>query len=114
SIQDHIERLMPRGGRIRLVVGWGVVAWAGIGVGLLLVALGLVLGRVAGVVPYLVVAMMLVFLLNPAVVRLTARGVPRRVAAVILFVAGMVVPAVAAGLLVPAAIPPTQGLVHHQ
>jgi putative permease len=113
SIRDHLERLMPPTGRTRRLVGWGVVAWAGIGVGLLILAAGLVLARMAGVVPYLVVAMMLVFLLNPAVVRLTERGVPRRVAAVILFVVAMAVTAVALGFLVPAAIHQTQELVRN-
>jgi predicted PurR-regulated permease PerM len=113
SIRDHLEDLMPPDGRARRLVGWGVVAWAGIGVGTLVLALGVVLGRFAGVVPYLVVAMMLVFLLNPAVVRLTARGVPRRVAAVILFVAAMAVVGLALGLLVPAAIHQTQDLVRN-
>ena len=104
---------MPPAGRTRRLVGWGVVAWAGIGVGVLVLALAVVLGRCAGVVPYLVVAMMLVFLLNPAVVRLTARGVPRRVAAAVLFVAAMAVAGLALGLLVPAAIHQTQELVRN-
>jgi predicted PurR-regulated permease PerM len=113
SIRDNLERLMPAEGRTRRLVGWGVVAWAGIGVGVLVLALGLVLARMAGVVPYLVVAMMLVFLLNPAVVRLTARGVPRRAAAVILFVAAMAVASLALALLVPAAIHQMQDLVRN-
>ena len=67
---------MPPGGRGRRMVGWGVVAWTGIGVGVLALALGLALGRVAGVVPYLVVASMVVFILNPAVARTGGQGGP--------------------------------------
>ena len=111
SIRDHLERLMPADGRGRRMVGWGVVAWTGIGIGVLALALGLALGRVAGVVPYLVVASMVVFVLNPAVRALAARGVPRRVAAVLVFAASVILGVVALGLLIPATIHQMQDLV---
>jgi predicted PurR-regulated permease PerM len=111
SIRDHLERLMPPGGRGRRLVGWGVVAWTGIGIGVLAVALGLALGRVAGVVPYLVVASMVVFILNPAARALAARGVPRRLAAVVVFAAALILGAIALGILVPATIHQGQDLV---
>src|SRR3989454_4149741 len=31
SIRDHLDRLMPPGGRARRLLGWGVVAWTFIG-----------------------------------------------------------------------------------
>jgi predicted PurR-regulated permease PerM len=111
SIRDHFERLMPPGGRGRRMVGWGVVAWTGIGIGVLALALGVALGRVAGVVPYLVVASMVVFILNPAARALASRGVPRRLAAVLVFAAAVILGAVALGILVPATIHQTQDLV---
>jgi predicted PurR-regulated permease PerM len=111
SIRDHLERLMPPGGRGRRLVGWGVVAWTGIGIGALALALGLALGRVAGVVPYLVVATMVVFILNPATRALAARGVPRRVAAATVFAAAVILVATALALLIPATIHQTQQLV---
>jgi predicted PurR-regulated permease PerM len=102
---------MPAGGPARRLVGWGVAAWAGIGVGVLVLALGVAVATMAGVVPYLVVAMLVVFLLNPAIRRLSARGVPRRVAAVVVFVTAMGLATVALGLLVPGTVHQTQELV---
>jgi predicted PurR-regulated permease PerM len=93
------------------MLGWGVVAWTAIGLGVLALALRFALGRVAGVVPYLVVASMVVFILNPAVRALVARGVPRRVAAVLVFAASVVLGAVALGILIPATIHQLQELV---
>ena len=53
-----------------------------VAVAVILVGLGArVLSRMAGIFPYLVVASMVVFVLNPLVKALIARGVPRRLAA---------------------------------
>ena len=62
---------MPPGGRARRLVGWGVVAWTLVGAGVLIWVLARAVGRIAGVFPYLVVAAMVVFVLNPLVRRLT-------------------------------------------
>ena len=110
TIRDHLERMMPAGGRGRQVLGWGVVAWSAIGAVILLGVLFRVIDRMAPIFPYLVVASMVVFVLNPAVNRLTGRGVPRRLAATLVFAAAA---AVAAGLLyltVPAVIHQAQSL----
>ena len=111
SIRDHLEGLMPPQGRARRLVGWGVVAWTGIGIGVLALALGLTLSRVAGVVPYLVVASMVVFVLNPAVRALSARGVPRRLAGILVFSGAVILAAAALAILVPATIHQMQALV---
>ena len=110
TIRDHLERMMPAAGRGRQVLGWGVVAWSAIGAAILLGVLFRVIVRMAPIFPYLVVASMVVFVLNPAVTRLTARGVPRRLAATLVFAAAA---ALAAGLLyltVPAVIHQAQSL----
>src|SRR5439155_19476094 len=101
SVRDQLERLMPPGGRARLLVGWGVVAWATIGGLLLLWAVARVLSRVAGVFPYLVVAAIVVLILNPAVRRLARLGLPRRLAATIVFVGALTVTVLALSFMVP-------------
>src|SRR6266540_7262680 len=78
TFRDHLERMMPAGGRGRQVLGWGVMAWSAIGAVILLGVLFRVIARMAPIFPYLVVASMVVFVLNPAVTRLTARGIDRK------------------------------------
>jgi predicted PurR-regulated permease PerM len=101
---------MPPGGRARRIVGWGVVAWTGIGAAILIWIFGRVLGRLAGVIPYLVMAAMVVFVLNPAVRRLAALGVPRRVAATVVFAAAVALTALLIDLAVPVMIRQGQSL----
>ena len=67
SIRDHLERLLPPGGRARQLLGWGVVAWSAIGAILVIGALVRLVERFASIFPYLAVAAMVVFVLNPAV-----------------------------------------------
>src|SRR5438093_4702544 len=111
SIRDHLERFMPPGGRARRIVGWGVVAWTLIGAAIVVWAFGRVLGRIAGVFPYLVMAAMVVFVLNPAVSRLTGLGLPRRPAATVVFVAALGLTALVLSLLVPVFIHQGQHLI---
>ncbi len=101
GVRDQLERLMPPGSRARLLVGWGVVAWATIGGLLLLWALARMLSRVASVFPYLVVAAIVVLILNPAVRRLARLGVPRRLAATVVFVGALALTVLALSFLVP-------------
>jgi predicted PurR-regulated permease PerM len=101
SLRDHLERLMPPGGRARMLVGWGVVAWATIGGLLLLWAGARIVSRVAGVFPYLVVAGIVVFVLNPLVRRVAGLGVPRRLAATMVFAAALALTVLALSLMVP-------------
>ena len=111
SIRDHLERLMPAGGRGRRLVGWGVVAWTGIGAAIVLYALAKALSRLANVFPYLVVAAMVVFVLNPLVRKLVAWGLPRRLAATIVFAAAVMLVVGLVDLLVPIIIHQSQSLV---
>jgi predicted PurR-regulated permease PerM len=111
SVRDHLERLMPSGGRARRIVGWGVVAWTAIGAAILVWAFGRVLGRLAGIFPYLVMAAMVVFVLEPAVRRLAALGVPRRIAATVVFAAALALTALVIDLAVPVMIRQGQSLV---
>jgi len=111
GIREHLEALMPAGGRARRLVGWGVVAWTGIGGFILLWAVGRLLHPVAGVFPYLVMAAMVVFVLNPAVRRLTAMGLPRRPAATIVFLAAVGLAVLVLSLTVPVFIHQGQHLI---
>lgn len=110
GIREHLERLMPPRSRTRRLVGWGLVAWSGLGAVILVAVAFRVLGRVAAVFPYLVVASMVVFALNPAVKALIARGVPRRLAATVVFAAAAALTAVLLSLAVPVVIHQAQTL----
>jgi predicted PurR-regulated permease PerM len=110
TLRDHLEYLMPPGGRARRVVGWGVVAWAVLGGAILLYVLGRILGRVGGVFPFLVVAATVVFVLNPPVRRLTAVGMPRRLAATLVFAGAVVLTAVLLSLIIPVLIDQAKSL----
>jgi predicted PurR-regulated permease PerM len=111
GIRAHLEALMPATGRARRLVGWGVVAWSGIGGLILLWAAARLLSPIAGVFPYLVMAAMVVFVLNPAVQRLTGLGVPRRPAATIVFLAALGLTVLLLSLLVPVFIHQGQHLI---
>jgi predicted PurR-regulated permease PerM len=111
SLREHLEVLMPSGGRSRRVLGWGVICWTMIGLGLLALAMIAVLARIAEVFPYIVVAGLAVFLLNPLVGWLASRGVPRGVAAVVVFAVAVLLVAIALELLVPVVVHQTQELV---
>jgi predicted PurR-regulated permease PerM len=110
TIRDHFDRLIPPNGRARRLVGWGVVAWSGIGAVILVVVFFRILSRVASIFPYLVVASMVVFVLNPAVKRLTAMGLPRRLAATLVFAGAAVLTAVLLSLAVPILVHQAQTL----
>jgi predicted PurR-regulated permease PerM len=110
-IRDHLERLMPPEGRARRIVGWGVVAWTLIGAAIVVWALGRVLGTLAEIFPYLVMAAMVVFVLNPAVRRLAALGVPRRIGATVVFAAALALTALLIDLAIPVMIRQGQSLV---
>jgi predicted PurR-regulated permease PerM len=110
TIRDHLERFLPAGGRGRQLLGWGVVAWSAIGA-VILVGLGArVFSRMAGIFPYLVVAAMVVFVLNPMVKALTARGVPRRLTATLVFAGAAALTATVVSLAAPAVIHQSQTL----
>src|SRR5438105_15011607 len=60
--------------------------------------------RLAGVFPYLVVAAMVVFVLNPLVRRLAALGLPRRLAATMAFAGAVALTATLVDLAIPVLI----------
>jgi predicted PurR-regulated permease PerM len=100
-VRAHLERLLPEGGRGRRVIGIAVLVWVG----------GRALGRVGSVIPYLVMAWLVVFLLGPAVRGLAARRVPYRLAATVVFVLAVAISAVALALVIPALVRQTEALV---
>ena len=102
---------MPPGGRARRLVGWGVVAWTLVGAGVLIWVLARAVGRIAGVFPDLVVAAMVVFVLNPLVRRLTRLGIPRRLAATVVFVAAVLVVALLLSFAAPVLVSQTRHLM---
>jgi predicted PurR-regulated permease PerM len=111
GIRAQLERLMPAGGRGRRLVGWGVVAWTTIGLAILVGVLGRTLGLFAGIIPYLVMAWLVVFLLGPAVRWVATRRVPYRLAATAVFVLALAITAVILALVIPALVHQTQQLV---
>ena len=111
SLRENLELLMPPGGRSRRVLGWGVICWTCIGLGLLVLAMIAVLARIAEVFPFIVVAGLAVFVLNPFVAWLVARGVHRGVATVVVFAVAVVLVGVTLALLVPVVVHQTQELV---
>src|SRR5438105_1803432 len=82
---EQLDRIVPPESRGRRLLAWGVVAWTGVGIALVLWLLSLVLARIAGIFPYLVVAGLVVLTLNPVVKALVRIGLPRRVAATVVF-----------------------------
>jgi predicted PurR-regulated permease PerM len=84
------------------VARWGVVAWSAIGV----LVLGFILFRyvlypIRIIFPPLVVALILVYLLNPIVLRLQRRGMSRLVAALLTYLAFALVIGVGLRYLIP-------------
>jgi predicted PurR-regulated permease PerM len=111
GIRSQLERMMPEGGRGRRLIGWGVVAWTAIGLAILLGVAGRALGLFAGLIPYLVMAWLVVFLLGPASRWVAARRVPYRLAATVVFVVAVGVTAVLLAVIIPALVHQTEQLV---
>jgi predicted PurR-regulated permease PerM len=110
TIREHVLRLMPPGGRTRRVLGWGVVAWSVLGLVVIVAAAFKVLARMGSILPYLVVAGLVVLILNPLVRRLTAAGLPRRLAATIVFATAAALMAVLLSFAVPVLVHQAQTL----
>lgn len=109
-MRDHLERLMPPEGRARRLVGWGVVAWTALGFAALVWAAWKALAHVSGVLPFLIVAFGVLFVLNPVVRGLVRRGIPRRLAATTVFGVAVILAAVLVDLAVPALISQSHAL----
>lgn len=112
GIREHLERLMPPGGRARRLVGWGVVAWTFIGGAIVLGVVFRALERVAGILPYLVVAGLVVLMLEPVVRWLTSLGLPRRFAGTLVFAVSIVLVALLVDRLVPLLVDQAKALVN--
>jgi predicted PurR-regulated permease PerM len=82
-------------------VRFGILAWAGIGVIVLAYLLMRLLVYVNPVVPPLLLAVVVVYVLNPVVTALERRGVPRAAGAGVVYVLFICVVALAVSLLVP-------------
>jgi predicted PurR-regulated permease PerM len=88
--------------RVARVVRWGLVAWSLIGV----LILGYLLYRYALrpvriVIAPLLVAMVVVYLLNPIVSRMTVRGIPRGLATILTYVVFLGIMALGLRFLIP-------------
>lgn len=97
SFADQLELALPAGSRSRRFAQAGVVVWAAIGVALLIGVLFILLVRLSGLLPYLVVAGVVLLILSPLVRGLERLHVPRQIGATATFAAA----AVAAPALVP-------------
>jgi predicted PurR-regulated permease PerM len=96
--RNQLEQVLPPGSRSRRFAQAGLVVWAAIGVALLLGAGIILLVRLSGLLPYLVVAGLVVLILAP-LVHVLERFLrfPRQLAATVTFAA--------AAIAVPAAAP---------
>lgn len=99
-MRDQFELVLPTGSRSRRFAQAGLVVWAAIGVGLLIGTGFILLAKLTGLLPYLVVAGLLVLILTPVVRGLERLRVPRQIAATATFVtAAVAIPVVAPQLV---------------
>jgi predicted PurR-regulated permease PerM len=77
---------LPPGERLRRI---GIAAWSIIGIAIVVAISIWLLIKIRIVFPPLVLAILVIYLLNPPITRLVGRGVPRPLAAVGVFVAGI-------------------------
>src|SRR5436309_15897264 len=81
AMLEQLDRVVPPETRGRRLLAWGLVAWTGVGIAVVVWLIATALARIAAIFPYLAVAGLVVLALNPAVKALGRLGVPRRVAA---------------------------------
>jgi predicted PurR-regulated permease PerM len=112
SPDGRLQTVLPPRSRSRRLAEWGVVAWAAIGVVVVLWILYLLLHRLAGVVPYLVVAGLVAFVLGPAVRGLVRLRVPRPVAATAVFLAAVAALPAVVPLLLRTVLSQVRSLLH--
>jgi predicted PurR-regulated permease PerM len=89
---------LPPGERLRRI---GIASWSIIGISIVVAISVWLLVRIRIIFPPLVLALLLIYLLNPPITRLVNRGVPRPLAAVVVFVAGIGVLALVVVALFP-------------
>jgi predicted PurR-regulated permease PerM len=113
SFADQIELALPTGSRSRRFAQAGVVVWAAIGVALLIGIVFVLLVRLSGLLPYLVVAGIVLLILTPVVRGLERLHVPRQIGATASFaVIAIAAPAVAP-ILVRAFVNQLTDLLEH-
>ena len=96
SFADQLEAVLPTGSRSRRFAQAGVIVWAAIAVALLIGMFFLLLVRLSGLLPYLVVAGVMLLILGPVVRGLERLHVPRQIGATAAFAtAAVAAPAVA-------------------
>lgn len=96
TLTEQLELVLPTGSRSRRFAQAGLVVWAAIGVALLIGTGFILLGKLTGLLPYLVVAGLVVLILTPVVRGLERLRVPRQIAATVTFAtAAVAIPAVA-------------------
>jgi predicted PurR-regulated permease PerM len=95
TVRGQMDLVLPPASRSRRVAEWGVVAWAVVGVAVVIWFLVQLFHGLGALLPYLVMAGMVVLVLSPAVRALARLKVPRELAATIVFaVATLATPAV--------------------
>ncbi len=85
TLRDQMDLVLPPASRSRRVAEWGVVAWAVVGVAIVIWFLVRLFQGLGALLPYLVMAAMVVLILSPAVRALTRLRVPRELAVTIVF-----------------------------
>jgi predicted PurR-regulated permease PerM len=108
---EPLDRVVPPESRGRRLVAWGVVAWACVGVAGVIGLVAYVLSRIADVLPYLAVAALVVFALDPVVKMLGRLGAPRPLGATITFAAVAIAMPPLLTLLVQAVVHQGQSLL---
>jgi predicted PurR-regulated permease PerM len=91
----------------------GIIAWCGIGVIILAYLLLRLMVYVNPVVPPLLIAVAVVYLLNPLVTALERRGVPRVAGAGIVYVLFLCIVALVVALLVPVVTRQVESVIEH-
>jgi predicted PurR-regulated permease PerM len=79
---------LPPGERLRRA---GIAAWSIIGIVILAAMTAWVLFKIRIIFPPLVLALLIIYLLNPPITRLVNRGVPRPLAAIVMFLTAIAV-----------------------
>jgi len=82
---EQLDRVVPPESRGRRLLAWGVVAWTGVGIAVVVGLVVYALSSVAGILPYLLVAGVTVLILNPVVKAFGRLGLHRRTAATVVF-----------------------------
>jgi predicted PurR-regulated permease PerM len=114
SLADQIDIVLPSGSRSRWFAQAGLVVWAAIGIALLVGVAFMLLARLTGLLPYLVVAGVVVLVLSPVVKGLERLRIPRQIAATATFAAAAVATPAVAPFIVKAFVHQLTSLLEHK